>query len=233
MCTIGKKGCCTYIWGNEIDMDPIFVLPVGWNWHEMYLWLLPNEIRPYLDRTFTSMSSGIVEVQNRSLSDHFPKSTFALWQVRINNCILFSILTDCSNNAPSTPYIYWAWSACTCQWDLCYRQPHPPEACCHWNFGTRLLGRPHLVKTVHYWGWSNRIASGRTVPLPKPPQSSHRYLGAVDHPKNPPHPVTLQARSYRAYQATQTLLFSSSLILLRCVAEIKFAQNLRWLGNWH
>ena len=23
------------------------------------------------------------------------------------------------------------------------------------------------------------------------------------------------------------------LILLRCVTEIKFAQNLRWLGNWH
>ena len=25
----------------------------------------------------------------------------------------------------------------------------------------------------------------------------------------------------------------SPLILLRCVTEIKFAQNLRWLGNWH
>ena len=58
-----KKGCCTPIWGNKIDMDLIFVLPVGWNWHEMYLWLLPNEIRPYLGWTSISMPSGIAEVQ--------------------------------------------------------------------------------------------------------------------------------------------------------------------------
>ena len=28
----------------------------------------------------------------------------------------FSILTDCSYNAPSNPYRYWVWSACTCLW---------------------------------------------------------------------------------------------------------------------
>ena len=72
-----------------MDMDRIFVLPVGWYWHEMYLWLLPYEIQPYLGRTFTSMPSGIVEVQNRSLGGHSSKSAFALWQVRINNCIFF------------------------------------------------------------------------------------------------------------------------------------------------
>ena len=43
----------------------------------------------------------------------------------------------------------------------------------------------------------------------------------------------LQVQSYSAYQATQTLLFSSPLIWLRCITEIKFAQNFRWLGNWH
>ena len=43
----------------------------------------------------------------------------------------------------------------------------------------------------------------------------------------------LQARSYRVYQATKTLLFSSPFILLRCVMEIQFAQNLRWLGKLH
>ena len=68
----------------------IVVLPVGWNWHEMYLWLLPNEIRPCLGQTCTSISSGIVEVQNDSLGGHFPNSAFALWQVRNNNCIFFS-----------------------------------------------------------------------------------------------------------------------------------------------
>ena len=36
-----------------------------------------------------------------------------------------------------------------------------------------------------------------------------------------------KARSYRAYRAIQTILFSSPLILLRCIMEIKFAQNLR------
>ena len=77
-----------------------------------------------------------------------------------------------------------------------------------------------------------RSLIGRTVLLLKPPQSPHCYLGAVDHLKNSPPPlVTLQARSYRAYRATKTLLFSRPLILLRCVTEIKFAQNLHWLGN--
>ena len=46
---------------------------MGSNWHEMYLWLLSREIRPYHDRTFISMLNGIVEVQNRSLGGHFPK----------------------------------------------------------------------------------------------------------------------------------------------------------------
>ena len=31
------------------------------------------------------MPNGIVEVQNRISGGHFPKSVFALWQVRINN----------------------------------------------------------------------------------------------------------------------------------------------------
>ena len=46
--TLRKKGYYTPIWGNKIDMDRISVHSVGWNWHEMYLWLLPNEIRPSL-----------------------------------------------------------------------------------------------------------------------------------------------------------------------------------------
>ena len=148
--TLRIKSCCTSIWGNKINMNHIFVLPVGWNWHEMNLWL-PNEIWPYHGRTFTSVQSEIMEVQNRRLG-HFPKSAFALWQVRFNNCIYFflSIITDCSNNAPSNPCRYQVWSACACPWghagkcyclsrgsDSCHRQPHPQQACCHWNFGAR------------------------------------------------------------------------------------------------
>ena len=56
----------------------------------MFLWLLPNEIRPYHARTFTSMPSEIVKVQNCSLGCHFPKSAFKLWQVQLNDYIFFS-----------------------------------------------------------------------------------------------------------------------------------------------
>ena len=31
MYTLGEKDCYTPIWGNEIDVDRIFVIPVGWN----------------------------------------------------------------------------------------------------------------------------------------------------------------------------------------------------------
>ena len=77
--TLLEKSCDTPTWDNKIDMDRIFVFPVGWNWHEMCLSLLPSEILPYLGQTFTSMPSGIVEVQHRSLTGHFPKSAFVLW----------------------------------------------------------------------------------------------------------------------------------------------------------
>ena len=43
--------------------------------------------------------------RNRSLGGHFPKSAFALGQFRINICIFFSILKDCSNKALAN--IYW------------------------------------------------------------------------------------------------------------------------------
>ena len=52
---------------RQVDMDRIFVLPVVWNWHEMYLWLLPNEIRPNFGQTFTSMPNGIIKIQYHSL----------------------------------------------------------------------------------------------------------------------------------------------------------------------
>ena len=45
------------------------------------------------------MPSVIVEVQKRSLGGNSPKSAFALWQIRINNCIFSSILADCPDDA--------------------------------------------------------------------------------------------------------------------------------------
>ena len=122
---------------------------------------------------------------------------------------------------------------------------------CQILFGTK--PQHFKQKTAHNLhrltvGWISTVSTlqsiVRTVPLLKPPQIPHCNLGAVDHAKKfPPPLVTLQAQSYRAHRATQTLyrahrstqtlLFSSPLISLRCVTEIKFAQNLRWLWNWH
>ena len=49
-----------------------------------------------------------------------------------------------------------------------------------------------------------------------------------------PHPWPhCKSRPYLGYRTTKTQLFSSPLILLRCVTEIQFAQNLHWHGNWH
>ena len=197
------------IWRNEIDMDRSFVLPMGWNWLEMYMWLLPNEIWPYLGRSYTSKQSEIVEVQNLSLSGHFPKSDFALWQVRINNCIFFSILTDCSNNAPSNPYIDQALSACTCPWgpvakrycwsrgsDSCRHQPHPPEACCHRNFGARQVhggfSEDHTSSRRYF------VQDGPTVF--RPWQRGWRILWNEGWPEN--HKKQLLSHGYSAYKPT-------------------------------
>ena len=155
-------------------MDRIFVLPLGWFWHEMYLWLFPNEIRPY--RTFTLMPSGIVEVQNRSLGGYFPKSAFALWQVRINSCICyyqFSLIVLIMPHP--TPIgirhdvlalaheVMWQSAVAGCA-----GLTHPPEACCHWNFGAR-----------QFHGGSSE---DRTSPRPcfvqdGPPGSLHKCSG--------------------------------------------------------
>ena len=50
-----KKGCYTLICDQKIDINQLFVLPVDWNWQEMYLWLLPNESRLCLGWTSISM----------------------------------------------------------------------------------------------------------------------------------------------------------------------------------
>ena len=94
-----KNGCYTPIWGNEFVMDRCFFIPVGWNWHEMYLWMLPNEIRPYLGQIFTSMPNGIVEVQNCSLGGHSPNLPSHCGKFESTIAYFFPILIDCYNNA--------------------------------------------------------------------------------------------------------------------------------------
>ena len=84
---------------------------------------------------------------------------------------------------------------------------------CQILFGTK--PQHFKQKTAHNLhrltvGWISTVSTlqsiVRTVPLLKPPQIPHCYLGAVDHVKKSPPPlVTLQARSYRAHRSTQTL----------------------------
>ena len=92
-------------------------------------------------------------VQKRSFGGLLSKSASTLWQVRINNCMIFPILNDCFNNARSTAI------------GISMKCLHLPmrAKCYYWsrgsNLSTGLLGRPHLTKTVFCSGWSNRIAS--------------------------------------------------------------------------
>ena len=74
---------------------------------------------------------------------------------------------------------------------------------------------------------------GRTVPLLKPPP--HCYLGEVDHAKNPPPPPPPPPPNPWPHGKPGLIALigplrpycsQSPLILLRCVTEIKFAQNL-------
>ena len=149
-------------------MDQFCVLPVGWNWHTMYLLLVHTEIRPYHGHAFTSMPSGIVEVQNHSLGGHFPKSAFALWREEIDNCIFFSQFLLIVLIMPhSTPIgirhemlalahgVMWqivllvsgsySWRLATINHIM---QSHAATRQLMSGKSTGLLGRPHLVKNM-------------------------------------------------------------------------------------
>ena len=129
----------------------MFVLPVGWNWDEKYLWLLPNKIRPYPGLTFTSMPSGIVEVQNHSLGGQFPKFAFTLWQVRINNYIFsqFSLIvlimprpTPIGIKREALALVgegMWQSTIAIRTWWVWLMLPPTTSSggMCHWNFGAR------------------------------------------------------------------------------------------------
>ena len=90
--------------------------------------------------------------------------------------VFFSILTDCSNNSPSNPiglrHVVLALaregmrqSAITGRRGLtsatAYRifRRHAATRTLVPGKSTGLLGRPHLIKTVLCWGWSDSIAS--------------------------------------------------------------------------
>ena len=173
--TLGKNCCYTPIEDNKTNVDRTFVFPLGWNWHDMDPWLFPNEIRHYLRQTFNARSSGIVELWNHSIGGRSPKSIFTLWQLWINICIFFQ-------------RFFWLFEQCPVQplWVLGMRCLHLPVRALTkvlllpvwvWLPSTTyskgmlpldlwcqaslqgLPERQHLGKTVHCWGWSDRIVS--------------------------------------------------------------------------
>ena len=175
--TLGKKGCYTPIEDNKTNVDPTFVFPLGCNWHDMDPWLFPNEIRHYLGQTFNARSSGIAELRNHSIGGHSPKSIFTLWQLWINICIFFQKFSWLFEQCPVQPLWVlgmrclhlpvralskvlllpvWVWLVLP---STAYSKGMLPlDLWCQASL-QGLPDRQHLGKTVHCWGWSDRIVS--------------------------------------------------------------------------
>ena len=175
MHTLGKKGCYTPIEDNKTNVDRTFVFPLGWNWHELDPWLFPNEIRHYLGHTFNARSRGIVELRNHTIGGRSPKSIFTLWQLWINICIFFSKVFLIVRTMPVQPLWVlgmrclhlpvralskvlllpvWVWLVLP---STAYSKGMLPlDLWCQASL-QGLPERQHLGKTVHCWGWSDRI----------------------------------------------------------------------------
>ena len=175
--TLGKKGCYTPIEDNKTNVDRTFVFPLGWNWHDMDPWLFPNKIRHYLGQTFNARSIWIVELRNHSIGGRSPKSIFTLWQLWINICIFFQKFFWLFEQCPVQPLWVlgmrclhlpvrafskvlllpvWVWLVLP---STAYSKGMLPlDLWCQASL-QGLPERQHLGKTVHCWGWSDRIVS--------------------------------------------------------------------------
>ena len=214
-----KKGYYTPIWVNKIDMDRISVHSVGWNWHEMYLWLLPNEIRPSLaswtdlyfnakwDRqspkpelkwSFPQICLRTVASANQQL---YIFSQFSMIILMIPRPTPIGIRHEVLALSPEgMRQSAIAGRVCLTRATI-HRQPHPPGACCHRNFGARqvhggssedhTLSRPCFVKDdpsgllhncsgldgVHeQFVWNETTVSCPVVTVPIGPQGSPCWL---------------------------------------------------------
>ena len=147
------------------------------SWHDMDPWLFPNEIQHYLGQTFNARSSGIVDLRNHSIGGHSPKSIFTLWQLWINICIFFQKFFWLFEQCPVQPLWVlgmrclhlpvrllskvlllpvWVWLVLP---STAYSKSMLPlDIWCQASL-QGLPERQHLGKTVHCWGWSDRIVS--------------------------------------------------------------------------
>ena len=171
------RRCSNYTHDNKTNVDRTFVFPLGWKWHDMDRWLFLNDIRHYLGQTFNARSSGIVELRNHSIGCRPPKSIFTLWQLRINICIFFQKFFWLFERCPVQPLWVlgmrclhlpvralskvlllpvWVWLVLP---STAYSKGMLPlDLWCKASL-QGLPERQHLGKTVHCWGWSDRIVS--------------------------------------------------------------------------
>ena len=192
--TLGKKGCYTPIEDNKTNVDRTFVFPLGWNWHDMDPWLFPNEIRHYLGQTFNARSSGIVELRNHSIGGRSPKSIFTLWQLWINICIFFQKFFWLRALSKVLLLPVWVWLVLP---STAYSKGMLPlDLWCQASL-QGLPERQHLGKTVHCWGWSDRIVSWVLGPW------RMRNLYGMRAGRTTVN-NRLLSRGYRAYRPTTT-----------------------------
>ena len=182
------------------------------------------------------------------------KYTFPIPKIRqSDHCKIWGVIITYHDNYDRAKFLVIPWLDLKENYSTLFRQIHlriqsQMKASVRWVPGCRLTIK---AQSCQYWNshYKDKMVSrclifitgisthgiGRTVPLLKPPQSPHCYLGEVDHAKKfPPTPGhTVEPGLIALIGPLRPYCSQSPLILLRCVTEIKFAQNLRWLGNWH
>ena len=141
------------------------------------MWIELLCFRHYLGQTFNARSSGIVELRNHSIGGRSPKSIFTLWQLWINICIFFQKFFWLFEQCPVQPLWVlgmrclhlpvralskvlllpvWVWLVLP---STAYSKGMLPlDLWCQASL-QGLPERQHLGKTVHCWGWSDRIVS--------------------------------------------------------------------------
>ena len=219
---------------NKTNVDRTFVFPLGWNWHDMDPWLFPNEIRHYLGQTFNARSSGIFELRNHSIGGRSPKSIFTLWQLWINICIFFQKFFWLFEQYPVQPLRVlglgclhlpvralskvlllpvWVWLVLP---PTAYSKGMLPlDLWCQASL-QGLPERQHLGKTVHCWGWSDRIVSWVLGPWRRGWNLYGMRAGRTTVNN------WLLSRGYRAYRPTTKPLLTANHRRLR----------LEWAQRW-
>ena len=137
----------------------------------------PTKSDNNLGQTFNARSSGIVELRNHSIGGRSPKSIFTLWQLWINICIFFQKFFWLFEQCPVQPLWVlgmrclhlpvralskvlllpvWVWLVLP---STAYSKGMLPlDLWCQASL-QGLPERQHLGKTLHCWGWSDRIVS--------------------------------------------------------------------------